>query len=61
MRSREYDYLEARLIEEREAAEKSATPEARRAHRELALRYAQRLDRLEQESATVRGRAGSMV
>ena len=52
MRSKEYDYVAARLIEEREAVANSTTPEGRKAHQELAARYAQILNAFEQGAAT---------
>ena len=56
-RSKEYNYLAARLVEERQAATAAATPEARKAHQELAARYAQMLKTLGQQEVAPRGAA----
>ena len=46
MTSEQHDYVAARLIEEREAIANATTPQARKAHQELAARYAQMLNAL---------------
>jgi hypothetical protein len=49
--SAERDYYRRRAEEEAAAAERASTPQARHAHRELADRYASKLELIESISA----------